>query len=65
MVKCNPREGKYIACCLNYKGDIVPNEIYLAIRNFKEKRTINFVDWCPTGFLVGINNAKPIVAPGG
>jgi len=24
-----------------------------------------FVDWCPTGFKVGINNQAPTVVPGG
>ncbi|KAJ8981671.1 hypothetical protein NQ317_017292 [Molorchus minor] len=29
------------------------------------KRTIQFVDWCPTGFKVGINYQPPTVVPGG
>ncbi|VDK59444.1 unnamed protein product [Gongylonema pulchrum] len=24
MVKCDPRNGKYMACCLLYRGDVVP-----------------------------------------
>ncbi|ETO31400.1 hypothetical protein RFI_05717 [Reticulomyxa filosa] len=31
----------------------------------KTKRTIRFVDWCPTGFKVGINYQPPTVVPGG
>merc|ERR1712045_1089686 len=31
----------------------------------KTKRTIQFVDWCPTGFKVGINYEKPSVVPNG
>merc|ERR1712166_60778 len=31
----------------------------------KTKRTIQFVDWCPTGFKVGINYQPPTVVPGG
>jgi tubulin alpha len=30
----------------------------------KTKRTINFVDWCPTGFKVGINYQPPSMVPG-
>ena len=26
MVKCDPRNGKYMACCLLYRGDVVPKE---------------------------------------
>merc|ERR1712028_197584 len=28
-------------------------------------RTIQFVDWCPTGFKCGINYQPPTVVPGG
>jgi len=31
----------------------------------KTKRTIQFVDWCPTGFKCGINYQPPTVVPGG
>ena len=80
MVKCDPRSGKYMACCMLYRGDVVPKEGYIdiyhyqsyrytvskeyyypwqdvnaAIAQIKTKRTIQFVDWCPTGFKVGIN----------
>ncbi|ODM99710.1 Tubulin alpha-8 chain [Orchesella cincta] len=24
MVKCDPRHGKYMACCMLYRGDVVP-----------------------------------------
>jgi tubulin alpha len=26
MVKCDPRHGKYMACCLLYRGDVVPKD---------------------------------------
>ncbi len=31
----------------------------------KTKKTIQFVDWCPTGFKCGINSQAPQVVPGG
>lgn len=52
MVKCDPRHGKYMACCLLYRGDVVPKDVNAAIAAIKTKRTIQFVDWCPTGFKV-------------
>lgn len=52
MVKCDPRQGKYMACCLLYRGDVVPTDVNNAITSIKTKRTIMFVDWCPTGFKV-------------
>ncbi|XP_043944413.1 tubulin alpha-8 chain-like [Protopterus annectens] len=65
MVKCDPRHGKYMACCMLYRGDVVPKDVNVAIATIKNKRTIQFVDWCPTGFKVGINNRPPTVVPGG
>ncbi|KAL5013332.1 hypothetical protein ScPMuIL_007602 [Solemya velum] len=65
MVKCDPRHGKYMACCMLYKGDVVPRNVNAAIATIKTKRTIQFVDWCPTGFKVGINNQPPTVVPSG
>ncbi|XP_059251459.1 tubulin alpha chain-like [Mustela nigripes] len=52
MVKCDPRHGKYMACCLLYRGDVVPKDVNAAIAAIKTKRSIQFVDWCPTGFKV-------------
>jgi hypothetical protein len=66
QVKCDPKEGKYsmavivsdctcpdistVACCLLYRGDVVPKDVQAAVASIKTKRTIQFVDWCPTGF---------------
>ena len=56
MVKCDPRHGKYMACCLLYRGDVVPKDVNCAIATIKTKRSIQFVDWCPTGFKVRLAN---------
>jgi len=64
MVKCDPRHGKYMACCLLYRGDVVPKDVNSAIAAIKNKRSVQFVDWCPTGFKVGINYQPPTVVPG-
>merc|ERR1711865_1205986 len=65
MVKCDPRHGKYMACVLMYRGDVVPKDVNSSIASVKSKRTIQFVDWCPTAFKVSINNQPPTVVPGG
>jgi hypothetical protein len=39
-------------------------DVNAAIASIKSKRTIQFVDWCPTGFKVGINYQPPTVVPG-
>merc|ERR1712008_435511 len=60
-----PRHGKYMACCMLYRGDVFPKDVNAAIATIKTKRSIQFVDWCPTGFKVGINYQPPTVVPGG
>ena len=65
MVKCDPRRGKYMACCLLYRGDVVPKDVNAAVNHVRQRRTVQFVDWCPTGFKVGINYQPPTPVPGG
>ena len=65
MAKCDPRHGKYMACSMMYRGDVVPKDVNASIATIKTKRTIQFVDWCPTGFKCGINYQPPTVVPGG
>jgi tubulin alpha len=64
MVKCDPRHGKYMACCLMYRGDVVAKDASAAVAGIKAKRTVQFVEWSPTGFKVGINNQAPVAVPG-
>ena len=52
MVLCDQRAGKFMACCMLYRGDVTPKDVTAAIAKIKTKRTIQFVDWCPTGFKV-------------
>merc|ERR1712039_885043 len=65
LCKVDPRHGKYMAVCLMYRGDVVPKDVNAAVATIKTKRTIQFVDWCPTGFKCGINYQPPTVVPGG
>ncbi|WRX08940.1 Tubulin/FtsZ [Theobroma cacao] len=55
MAKCDPRHGK---------GD-VPKDVNAAVATIKTKRTIQFVDWRPTGFKCGITYLPPTVVPDG
>jgi len=65
MVKCDPRTGKYMATCLLYRGDVVPKEVHGAVASMKTKKTIQMVDWCPTGFKIGICYQPPMMVPNG
>ncbi|KAI9594428.1 tubulin alpha-3 chain [Syncephalis fuscata] len=65
MVKCNAAAHKYMACCLLFRGDILTKETTDAVDKMRVQRTVQFVDWCPTGFKVGINPRPPTHVPNG
>ena len=54
-----------MSICLLYRGDVVPRDVNAAIASVKSQKSIQFVDWCPTGFKVGINYQPPTAVPGG
>lgn len=55
MVKCDLPRGKFMSCCMLYRGDVVPKDVNVAISTLKSKKHIMFVDWSPTGFKIGEN----------
>lgn len=65
MMKSDPRCGKYMACCLLYRGDVTPTAMNKALQFIKSKRSIRFVDWTPSGFKCGIVPQPPAALPGG
>lgn len=40
MVKCDPRLGKYMACALLFRGDVVPKDANAAVATIKTKRSM-------------------------
>ena len=44
-----------MACCMLYRSNVVSKDVNTAIANIKTKRKIQFVDWFPTVFTVGIS----------
>lgn len=49
MVKCDSNKGKYISCCLLYRGDVSKNDVNQTINKMKEETTISLVDFVQTG----------------
>lgn len=37
MVACSPTSGKYMACCMMYRGDVVPKDVNAAVATIKSK----------------------------
>jgi tubulin alpha len=64
LVKCEPKNGKYMACSLMYRGDVVHKDVTSAVQALKSKNTVQFVDWSPCGFKCGISHHAPQVVPG-
>ena len=54
-----------MACYLLYCGNVVPTDVNAAIATIKTKCGIQFVDWCPSGFRVGVSYQSLTVVPGG
>uniref|UniRef100_A0A0A9VWL8 Tubulin alpha chain n=1 Tax=Lygus hesperus TaxID=30085 RepID=A0A0A9VWL8_LYGHE len=65
MIKVDPRDGKYMACCLLFRGDVSPNDVNEAVARMKSTKSIKFVEYSPTGFKVGLNYMPPSYVPGG
>jgi len=65
LTKCDPTHGKFMSCCLMYRGDVTPSDVKTTMATVKNKRTVQFVDWCPTGFKTGINTEPPCEIPDG
>jgi len=56
--------GKYMSCCMLYRGDIYPLDVNRAIQNAKKKKRIRFVNWSPSGIKIGINHQPPTFVSG-
>ena len=52
-----------MAVALLYRGDVVPRDCSAAVASLKAKTSFNLVEWCPTGFKIGINYQKPQQVP--
>jgi len=48
-------EDKYMAISLNYRGDVKSKEANATVQWLKMQNKVSFVEWCPTGFKVGLN----------
>jgi len=52
----DPVEDKYMAISLNYRGGIKSKEANATVQWVKEQDKVSFVEWCPTGFKIGLND---------
>jgi tubulin alpha len=51
----DPEEDKYMAISVNYRGNVKAKKANAAVQWMKNNKKVCFVEWCPTGFKVGLN----------
>jgi tubulin alpha len=59
----DPKEDKYMAISLNYRGDVMSKDSNATVQWLKKERKVTFVEWVPTGFKIGLNEQPPAVTP--
>ncbi|KAF7259105.1 hypothetical protein EG68_03804 [Paragonimus skrjabini miyazakii] len=59
------KRNAYISCAMLYRGLSSPKQIYDALQLVKGTPSIgaSFVEWCPTGFKIGLNTFPPVTFP--
>jgi len=55
----DPVEDKYMAISINYRGEIMSKEANATVQWLKQNNKVSFVEWCPTGFKIGLNSTPP------
>merc|ERR1712154_18614 len=60
----DPVEDKYMAISINYRGSIKSKEANATVQWLKQNNKISFVEWCPTGFKIGLNEVPAEEVPG-
>jgi len=51
-------EDKYMAISLNYRGEVKSKDANATAQWLKQNNKVTFVDWCPTGFKIGLNDTN-------
>merc|ERR1712167_396648 len=52
-------EDKYMSVTLLYRGNIKSKDSNKTIQWLKNNNKLTFVDWCPTGYKIGLNDEPP------
>jgi len=56
-------EDKYMAISLNYRGEIKSKVANATVQWVKQQGKVSFVEWCPTGFKIGLNDVPAASVP--
>ena len=53
-----------MAISLNYRGEVKSKEANATVQWLKQNNKVSFVEWCPTGFKIGLNEVPAAVVEG-
>merc|ERR1712238_418619 len=59
----DPVEDKYMAISINYRGKVKSKEANETVQKIKKQGKVSFVEWCPTGFKIGLNDSPAKAVP--
>jgi len=57
-------EDKFMAVCLNYRGDVTGSAATKAVNFCEEHTKASFVDWSPTPWKIGLNDVNSVTVLG-
>ncbi|ETO07863.1 hypothetical protein RFI_29526 [Reticulomyxa filosa] len=57
----DPAEDKYMSVMLNYRGNVTSKEANTAVQLLKKNNQVHLVEWCPTGFKIGLNDVPATI----
>jgi len=57
-------EDKYMAISLNYRGAVMSKDANQTVQWIKKNQKVSFVEWCPTGFKIGLNSEPAAAVKG-
>ncbi|KYQ88889.1 Tubulin alpha-1B chain [Tieghemostelium lacteum] len=60
MAKVDNSKCKYMSSYMFFRGEIIASEIIKPLNEVKSKKLVEFVDWSPSGFRVGINHSPSL-----
>ncbi|ETO27058.1 hypothetical protein RFI_10071, partial [Reticulomyxa filosa] len=57
----DPKEDKYMSITLNYRGNVTSKEANTTVQWLKKNDKVRLVEWCPTGFKIGLNDVPAAI----
>merc|ERR1712232_1224555 len=61
MMDCDPRQGRYLAACAVFRGNVSTKEVEQHMMEAQDKHSNSFVDWMPHNLKI----CQSLIAPPG